>query len=135
MERRVSPRSQRILIADDSEDIRDLWRIWLTIWGFEVEEAENGAEAVRKTIASHPDLVLMDMWMPVMDGYHATRLIKENATTADVPVLALSAHAVSPGPENAMAAGCEMFLSKPVEPDVLLEEIRHALGARHRLQP
>ncbi len=127
MERRSEPRPQKVLVADDSDDIRDLWCAWLTFWGFEVDEAANGREAVEKARSSRPDLVLMDLWMPVLDGLDATARLKADAATANVPVLALSAHVFPPAPERALAAGCETFLPKPVEPEVLLEEIRQAL--------
>jgi CheY-like chemotaxis protein len=127
MERRTLPRPQRVLVVDDSDDIRDLWCAWLTLWGFQVEEAANGHQAVEKARAGQPDLVLMDMWMPVLDGIDATALIKADTATAHVPVLALSAHVFPPAPERALAAGCETFLPKPVDPEVLLEEIRQAL--------
>jgi CheY-like chemotaxis protein len=120
-------RPQRVLVADDSDDIRELWCAWLTFWGFEVDRASNGQEAVEKAHASHPDLVLMDLWMPVLDGLDATARLKADRETADVPVLALSAHVFPPAPERALAAGCERFLAKPVEPEMLLDEIRGAL--------
>jgi two-component system cell cycle response regulator DivK len=126
IERPILPRPQRVLIVDDSEDIRELWRLWLTFWGFEVEEATDGAEAVRRAKAHRPDLVLMDLWMPVLDGLDATAQLKANRSTTDVPVLALSADVFPPTPDRARAAGCDAFLAKPLDPDSLLEEIRVA---------
>jgi CheY-like chemotaxis protein len=120
------PARKRVLIVDDSVDVRDVWHDWLTIWGFDVEEAENGEEAVRKAAACPPDLVLMDWTMPVLDGLRATELLKENASTAMVPVLALSADTFSPTPQEALGAGCASFLGKPVTPEILLTEIRRA---------
>jgi CheY-like chemotaxis protein len=125
-DRRTLPRPQRVLIVDDSEDIRELWRLWLTFWGFEVEEAPDGAEAVRRAKAHRPDLVLMDLWMPVLDGLDATVQLKANQATTDVPVLALSADVFPPTPDRARAAGCEAILAKPHDPDTLLAEIRSA---------
>jgi two-component system cell cycle response regulator DivK len=128
MERRVRPRPQRVLIVDDMPEIRELWRLWLTYWGFSVQEARNGAEAVRQAQASPPDLVLMDLWMPVLDGLQATRQLKEDKRTAHVPVLALSAQATAPGPEIAAQAGAQAFVQKPCDPDELLDHIRKALS-------
>ena len=125
-ERRTLPRPQRVLIVDDSEDIRELWRLWLTFWGFDVEEAHDGAEAVRRAKAHRPDLVLMDLWMPVLDGLDATAQLKADRTTTDVPVLALSADVFPPTPDRAKAVGCDAFLAKPLDPDSLLLEIRGA---------
>jgi CheY-like chemotaxis protein len=126
-ERRVLPRPQRILIVDDDADVRHLWELWLEFWGFSVEDAANGAEALKKAAEHRPDLVLMDIWMPVLDGIAATKRLKTDPQTAAVPVLALSADAYPPAPQRALGAGCEMFLQKPVNPDDLLHAIRRAL--------
>jgi CheY-like chemotaxis protein len=126
-ERRVRPRPQRVLVVDDDSDIRHIWEMWLTYWGFRVEEAANGADALDKAAAHPPDLVLMDIWMPVLDGIAATRRLKTDARTSDVPVLALSADGYPPAPQRALQAGCEAFLQKPVDPDTLLDAIRGAL--------
>jgi two-component system, cell cycle response regulator DivK len=126
-DRRVLPRPQRVLVVDDDSDIRHIWDLWLTFWGFRVEEAANGAEALAKAKAHRPDLVLMDIWMPVLDGIAATQRLKTDSRTSDVPVLALSADAYPPAPQRALQAGCQVFLQKPVDPDTLLEAIRGAL--------
>ncbi len=123
-------RPQRVLLVDDSADIREMWRMWLTFWGFNVEEAANGAEAVDKARQRRPDLILMDLWMPVLDGLQATRQIKADPRTAQVPILAVSAQVFSPAAENAIEAGCETFLPKPVDPDELLEHIRSSFARR-----
>ena len=120
---------KRVLIVDDSDDVREVWHDWLTIWGFDVEEAQNGAEAVAKATACRPDLVLMDWTMPVLDGLAATERLKAHAATAGVPVLALSADTFSPTPQEALGAGCQSFLGKPVTPECLLNEIRRAIRA------
>ncbi|HET9196181.1 MAG TPA: response regulator, partial [Vicinamibacterales bacterium] len=64
MERRKRPRPQRVLLVDDSDDVRELWRLWLTFWGFAVEEARDGQQAMQKAFSRAPDLILMDLWMP-----------------------------------------------------------------------
>src|SRR6478672_12309173 len=99
MERRVRARPQRILIVDDAAEIRELWRLWLTFWGFSVQEARNGAEAVQMALANPPDLVLMDLWMPVLDGLQAMRQLRDDPRTTNVPVVALSAQTMSPAPD------------------------------------
>lgn len=129
-ERRQIARPQRVLLVDDSADIREMWRMWLTFWGFNVEEASNGAEAVAKARRDRPDLILMDLWMPVLDGLQATRQIKADPRTAHVPILAVSAQVFSPAAENAIAAGCDTFLAKPLDPDELLERIRDSFARR-----
>ena len=118
---------KRVLIVDDSTDIRDVWHDWLTIWGFDVDEAANGEEAVQKALAHCPDLVLMDWTMPVLDGLHATERLKAAPATAAVPVLALSADTFAPTPQEAIGAGCANFLGKPITPECLLKEIRRAI--------
>lgn len=132
MERRSIPRPQRVLIADDSADIREMWRLWLTCWGFAVDEAANGAEAVQKAKLHPPDLVLMDLWMPVLDGLDATRALKADPVTASVPVLALSAQRTMPAAAQAKEAGCEILLGKPLDPDELLKKIRESFARLRR---
>jgi two-component system cell cycle response regulator DivK len=131
----VLPR-KRVLIVDDSRDMRDVWHDWLTIWGFDVDEAANGAEAVARAAEHRPDLVLMDWTMPVLGGLPATELLKADKATAQVPVLALSADTFAPTPQEALAAGCEGFVGKPVSPERLLAEIRRAFAhARAQSRP
>ena len=122
----VMSRRQRVLIVDDANDVRAVWREWLTIWGFEVDEARNGSEAVTRATEYPPDIVLMDWTMPVLDGYGATEQLKAHAATAAIPVLALSADCFPPTPNEAARAGCDACLQKPVSPHRLLEEIRLA---------
>lgn len=128
MDRRVRPRPQRVLVVDDVAEIRELWKLWLTFWGFSVQEARNGAEAVEKATAAPPDLVLMDLWMPVLDGLQAMKQLRGDVRTAHIPVVALSAQAVLPNAEAAVQAGATTFVQKPVEPDELLRHIRTAFS-------
>ena len=124
MERRRGPRPQRVLLVDDSHEIREMWRRWLTSWNFTVDEAADGAEAVAKAQQHRPDLVLMDLWMPVMDGLQATRELKADPETAGVPVVAMSSQRTMLTAAQARQAGCEAFLQKPLDPDDLLSTIR-----------
>ena len=126
-DRRRQPRPQRVLLVDDSDDIRELWRLWLTYWNFSVEEARDGQEAVSKALHSVPDLILMDLWMPVVDGVEALKRLKRDPRTADVPVVVLSAQNRTPDAQTVVAAGAETMLDKPSDPDVLLDHIRAAL--------
>ena len=126
-ERRRLPRPQRVLVVDDDPDMRHVWELWLTFWGFAVEHAENGLEAVTKAAAVRPQIILMDIWMPHLDGVSATHRIKAEPTTRHIPVLALSADSYPPAPQNALNAGCEAFLEKPVLPQTLLDAIRQVL--------
>jgi CheY-like chemotaxis protein len=121
-----------VLVVDDSADIRELWRLWLTFWGFSVGEARNGYEAVQKATQDQPDLILMDLWMPVVNGIEAMRQLKTDSRTSHVPVLALSAQTYAPDSSAALDAGADAFLAKPCDPDRLLDHIRLAMG---RLRP
>ena len=125
----ATPARKRVLIVEDSNDLRDIWHDWLTIWGFDVDEATNGAEAVARALSCPPDLVLMDWTMPVLGGMKATALLKSEKATAEVPVLALSADTFAPTPQEALEAGCEGFVGKPVSPERLLQEIRRAFDS------
>jgi CheY-like chemotaxis protein len=124
MERRSAFRPQRVLIVDDTDDLRSLWKLWLTGWGFAVEEARNGAEAVQKARTRPPDLILMDYAMPVLDGREAMRLLSADPATSKVPILAMSAQTSALWSE---IPNTDSFLPKPTEPDRLLEHIRRAL--------
>jgi CheY-like chemotaxis protein len=117
-----------VLVVDDSADIRELWRLWLTFWGFSVVEARNGYDAIQKATQDQPDLILMDLWMPVIDGVEATRQLKADRRTSHVPVLAVSAQTYAPDSSTALAAGADAFLVKPCDPDRLLDHIRSAFG-------
>ena len=115
-------------MVDDSSDVRELWTMWLEFWGFSVEQANNGLDALKKARTFQPQLVLMDLWMPVIDGVKATEALKADPHMKDVPVLALSADTFSPASQRALEAGAERFLPKPVHPETLLEAIRDSLN-------
>ena len=126
MERRVRPkRPQQVLIVDDSKEIQSMWAAWLTFWGFEVKHAMNGAEGVVNALADPPDLILMDLSMPVLDGLSAMAHLRADPTTAHIPILALSGRTDS---TPARQAGADDYLMKPVDPDQLLEHMRTALA-------
>ena len=116
-----------ILIVEDQSELRRLYAEQLTISGFDVIEAANGAEAVRWTSAHLPDVVLMDLSLPVLDGWEATRRIKAAAQTKHIPVIALTANAMTGDREKAIAAGCDDFDIKPVELRGLMVKIQALL--------
>ncbi len=120
--------SKRILIVEDQEDLRAILRDLLTGSGFAVIEAENGEEGVAKARAARPDLVVMDIQLPVLDGYGATRLIKAEPELAATPVIVVSSFAMRGDEEKARAAGCDHYVTKPYSPMSLLRIIRGALG-------
>src|SRR5690348_13952729 len=117
-----------ILIVEDQPDLRRLYAQQLTMSGFDVIEAANGAEAVRWTSAHSPDVVLMDLSLPVLDGWEATRRLKGDERTAHIPVVALTAHDGSGDLQRATRAGCDWFVPKPCPPDALVVEVRRVLS-------
>ena len=119
---------QRILLVEDNEVNRELIARRLKRRGFDVLLATDGAAGVETATAHIPDLILMDIGLPILDGYEATRLIKENAATRHIPVIGLSAHAMSGDAERAMGAGCDDYDTKPVEWERLLEKIEKLLA-------
>jgi CheY-like chemotaxis protein len=108
---------------------RDMLSRRLSRRGFEVLIAENGQSGVELTISERPDLILMDMSLPVMDGWEATRRIKADPATSRIPVIALSAHAMTSDREMALAAGCDDYDSKPVDLSRLVMKIEQLLAA------
>ena len=120
--------TKRILIVEDQEDNRAILRDLLTAAGYASAEAVNGAEGVAKAEAEKPDLILMDIQMPVMDGYDTTRRIKANPALAAIPIVAVTSYALSGDEAKARAAGCDGYVTKPFSPRELLRVIRGFLG-------
>jgi len=98
------------------------------MWGFAVEQACNGSEAMDKARRTPPQLILMDLWMPVLDGLEATKRLKADRKTAHIPILALSAQDLQPSASMVRAAGADVFIVKPSEPELLLTQIRAVMG-------
>jgi two-component system cell cycle response regulator DivK len=119
--------SKRILVVEDQEDNRRILRDLLIGVEFEVIEAENGEEGVAAAATQRPDLILMDIQLPVLDGYEATRRIKANPALAAIPIIAITSYALSGDEEKARAAGCDDYVTKPYSPRKLLAKIREYL--------
>jgi two-component system, cell cycle response regulator DivK len=117
-----------ILVVDDFQDNREMYCEYLTFSGFRVIEAGNGQEAVAQALANRPDLVIMDLSLPVMDGWEATRQLKQDQRTRAIPVVVLTGHALEGHSKDAKAVGCDAFLAKPCLPDQLVAEIRRVLA-------
>jgi len=126
-ERRLEPRPQCVLVVDDYADLRAMWRLWLSIWGFEVCEAADGRAATEAAFAQHPRVVLMDLSMPVMDGLTAVRRLRADPRTATTTVIGVTAHGSSHPAVGPFRAECDLLLEKPVEPHILLEHLRRVL--------
>ena len=118
-----------ILVVDDYQDAREMYAEYLVFSGFRVAEARNGNEAVAQAFALTPDLILMDLSLPGMDGWEATRLLKADERTKHIPVVALTGHALAGASEGARKAGCDSFVTKPCLPDDLVVEVRRMLSA------
>ena len=119
----------KILLVEDNEMNRDMLSRRLLRRGFEVLLAENGQSGVELTVSEKPDLILMDMSLPIMDGWEATRRIKADPATCGIPIIALSAHAMASDREMALAAGCDDYDSKPVDLPRLVQKIEQLLAA------
>lgn len=116
--------TRRILVVEDQEDNRQILRDLLTNAGFELIEAENGAEAVAVAAARRPELILMDIQLPVMDGYEAMRRIKADPALRAIPIIAVTSYALSGDEDKARAAGCDAYVTKPFSPRAVLATIR-----------
>ena len=118
---------KRILVVEDTEDNRQIIRDLLSSVGYELIEAADGAEAVAMAQAHRPDLILMDIQLPVMDGYEVTRRIRANPELATVPIIAVTSYALSGDETKAREAGCDGYVAKPFSPRHLLAKIREFL--------
>ncbi len=123
-----APARPLVLVVDDYEDAREMYAECLDASGFEVAQAESGDEAVAKALALMPALIVMDLALPGMDGWSATRAIKTDERTRAIPVVALTGHARSDASTAARDAGCDAFLTKPCLPDAVVEIVRRLLA-------
>jgi CheY-like chemotaxis protein len=123
----------RVLYVEDNDDNVYMLKMWFELLdGFEILVAEDGEIGRARALADHPDIILMDLDLPVVDGWEATRRLKADSSTCDIPIIALTAHAMSGSREKALAAGCDEFDTKPIDFDRLLEKINRLLGDRAR---
>src|SRR5437868_11697002 len=122
-----STRRPLVLVVDDFADNREMYSEYLSFSGYDVVEAKNGKEAIDVAQARLPDIIIMDLSLPVMDGWEATRRLKADEKTKRIPVVALTGHALAGHSRGAKEAGCDSFLAKPCLPDQLVAEIRRML--------
>jgi CheY-like chemotaxis protein len=118
-----------VLIVEDYEDAREMYAEYLKYSGFRVAEARNGLEALEIAQKLLPDVILMDLALPGMDGWEATRKLKSDERTRRIPVIAVTGHALSGHSDTARRAGCDAFVSKPCLPDALVAEVRKMLDS------
>ena len=118
----------KILLVEDNEDNRDMLSRRLERKDFTVTLAVDGQEGVNKAKSDSPDLILMDMSLPVIDGWEATKILKSDSETAQIPIIALTAHAMSSDRQKAIEAGCDDYDTKPVDLQRLLDKIARLLA-------
>jgi len=119
-----------ILVVDDFEDNREMYTQYLRFNGYRVAEAVDGLDALTKAAALRPDLIVMDLSLPRMDGWEATRRLKKDPVTSHIPVVALTGHALAGHEEGARNAGCDSFVTKPCIPADLEAEVRRVLAEK-----
>ncbi|MEP7001919.1 MAG: response regulator, partial [bacterium] len=117
-----------VLLVEDNEDNRIVYSTILRHFGYEVIEALNGEEGIAKARSEKPDLILMDISIPIIDGWEATQVLKHDPATRDIPIIALTAHALASDREKAMEVGCDGYLAKPCEPRAVVAEVQRFLG-------
>jgi len=121
--------SKTVLLVEDNEDNRTVYRTILEHFGYRVTEARNGEDGVRMAREEHPDLILMDISIPLIDGWEATRMLKSDAATSHIPIIALTAHALATDRAKATEVGCDGYLAKPCEPRRVVAEVERFIGA------
>jgi len=119
--------SKRILVVEDQVDDRQIIRDMLAVTDYEIIEAENGEKALAAIAKQRPDLILMDMQLPIMDGYEASSRIKADSALKSIPIIAITCYASSDEEQKVRAAGCDDYVSKPYSPRQLLAKIRQYL--------
>ncbi len=120
---------QTILLVEDNEDNRIIYTTVLRHVGFTVIEAHDGAQALALARSERPALILMDISLPEIDGWEVTRILRQEAATRDVPIIALTAHALQDDREKAVKVGFTSYLAKPVEPRAVVAEVRRWIGS------
>jgi two-component system, cell cycle response regulator DivK len=119
--------TKRILVVEDQEDNRQILRDLLSNAGYQMIEAEDGEQAIAQAVKHVPDLILMDIQLPLMDGYEATRRIKADPNLKAIPIIVVTSYALSGDEEKARGAGCDAYVAKPFSPRALLAQIREYL--------
>jgi len=119
---------KRILVVEDTRDNREILRDLLVAKGYDFVEAVDGAAGVVMAASSRPDLILMDIQLPILDGYEATRRIKADPDLAHIPIIAVTSYALAGDEEKTRAAGCDGYIAKPFSPRQLLGKIQEFIG-------
>lgn len=127
-------RDRSVLIVEDNEDNRIVYSTILRHHGFRVSEALDGEEGIAKARRERPDLILMDISIPIIDGWEVTRTLKGDEATRQIPVIALTAHAMPGDRERAIDVGCDGYLAKPCEPRAVLAEVNRLIDAARAVE-
>ncbi|HEV2150412.1 MAG TPA: response regulator [Longimicrobiaceae bacterium] len=130
----MSESSKTVLLVEDNEDNRTVYRTILEHFGYEVIEARNGEDGIRMAREDDPDLILMDISIPLIDGWEATKILKGDAATAAIPIIALTAHALATDRAKAQEVGCDGYLAKPCEPRRVVAEVEKFIGSGREVQ-
>ena len=126
--------TKKILLVEDNPVNRRLAEFLLRSQGYQVREATSAIEAFEILRTEHPDLIVMDIQLPGMDGLEATKKLKEQPGTADIPVVAVTSYAMKGDRENALAAGCAGYVTKPIDKNIFIEEVAARLGAKSKIE-
>jgi CheY-like chemotaxis protein len=118
-----------VLLVEDNEDNRTVYRTILEHYGYSVVEARNGEDGIRMARDDRPDLILMDISIPVIDGWEATKILKSDPETKEIPIIALTAHALATDRAKASEVGCDGYLAKPCEPRRVVAEVEKFIGS------
>ncbi len=121
---------QKILIVEDNEQNIYLETFMLEQQGFDVIQARNGQQGLELAVSEQPDLILLDIQLPVMDGYEVARRLKQAMETKSIPIAAVTSYAMAGDREAVLAAGCEGYIEKPIDPDLFVEQVRSVLTKR-----
>ena len=124
----MAERASTILLVEDNEDNRIVYSTILEFAGHRVIEAQDGEAGVALARSEHPDLILMDVSIPLIDGWEATRILKADPETRDIPIIALTAHALEEDRAKAREVGCDGYIAKPAEPRVVLAQVEQHLA-------
>ncbi len=124
----MSNNGKTVLLVEDNEDNRIVYSTILEHFGYVVIEALNGEEGIAKARSEMPDLILMDISIPVIDGWEATQVLKRDPATRSIPIIALTAHALAADREKPIEVGCDSYLAKPCEPKTVVGEVRKFIG-------
>ena len=120
--------AKTVLLVEDNEDNRTVYRTILEHFGYEVVEARNGEDGIRMAREQSPHLILMDISIPVIDGWEATKILKADQSTKSIPIIALTAHALATDRAKADEVGCDGYLAKPCEPRRVVAEVERFIG-------